>query len=184
LISLDLARDALGLGWPDDTRDLQLETQHIPAAINYAENRYGLTLLRSTWEYVRRGWPDRCDPIELPRPPTICVTEFVHSTDCGDWVRVAETDFRLQQSGTGMLIYPCDCWPRTNCLCNVCSGCQQKIRITYEAGYEQWGDVPANLREGLIRFIEFLMFSNDNARQISDMLMSQESNMRAVGHYG
>ena len=180
LLTLETARDSLGLSWPDEQRDLRLETQLIPAALAYAEDFAGLTLPQSTWEYVRSGWPSACDPIELPRPPTICLIEFVHSNDCGDWIRVAEEDFRLQPAECGLLVSPCDCWPRTACA----TGCLPHVRLTYEAGYPVWGDIPSNLAEGIVKYLEYRVNRNESSLTDANQLLHQHSNLRAVGHYG
>jgi len=185
LLTLDHVKDALGLGWPDDQRDRRIESQVIPAVIAYAEDRLSITLQQTTWEYIRTGWPDKCEPIELPRPPTLCLTEFVHSEDCDDWARVAEEDFRIQESDTGMLIYPCDCWPIADkWYCERVSGCAKKIRLTYEAGYQEFGDVPATLREGLLKFADYLITLSIVSKEAADQLLDQQSNLRSCGHYG
>lgn len=185
LLTLDEIKDSLGLGWPDEQRDLRMETQIIPAAIAYAEDQFGLTLQQSTWEYIRSGWPADCQPIELPRPPTLCLLEFTHSTLCSDWVQVDEANFRIQAADTGMLIYPCECWPRNACcVCATCSGCPPRVKLKYEAGYQEFGDLPGNLREGLMLFVDYLLTRNDISRDAADQLMGQQSNLRAVGHYG
>lgn len=183
LVTLEAVKCALGINFPDDVRDVQLETQKIPAAIAYVEDRAGVTLQQTTWEYVRRGWPSHCHFIELPRPPTLCLIEFVHATDCGDWTRVDEDDFRIQESPEGMKIYPCDCWPRVSCCCHTCAGCPPKVRLTYEAGYQAWGDIPANLCEGLAMIVDWLLTRSESSKQIGNQLIDQKSNLRAVGHY-
>lgn len=182
LVTLSDVKDSLGFTWPDEVRDCKLATSTIPAAVKYVEDRIGVSLQQKTLEYIRYVWPFHCEPIELPRPPTLCVTEIVHATDCGDWTRIAEEDFRLQPSEEGMLIYPCDCWPSNRCHC--ATSCAVKVRVTYEAGYQTLGDVPANLCEGIMRIIAWLLNGTETDRAIGEQLINQQANLRAVGHYG
>lgn len=112
----------------DGTQEQALINALIAAARTAAEERLGITLLKTTWALTLDAFP--CGTVVLPRGPILGVTSVSYYDADGAQQTLDPGAYRLGDRS----LEPTDAWPATQPRRTAA------VRIVYDAGY---GTVPA-----------------------------------------
>lgn len=138
VVSLAEARDQIEI--PDDSFDTKLNLW-IPAATAEFERLTRRALLPQTWLLETE---DVVRSIELPRPPLIEIDSVFSKQNLEDeWEEVDEADYTLQTNRSPARLTWVDSQP---CF----------IKVTYQAGYEDPADIPADYKLTILQLIAFI----------------------------
>lgn len=149
VVSVLEARDQIEI--PDDSFDTKLDLW-IPAATEEFERMTRRAMVPQTWVYESE---DAVRAIELPRPPLIEIVSVYSKDQIEDeWEEVDEDDYVVQTNRSPARLTWLDEQPRF-------------IQVTYRAGYEDIGDVPAEYK---LSILQLIAFSSENRGDVEAKL--------------
>lgn len=106
----------------------------VQAATEHAEVFQLRTLLERSWRLTLPRFPQGSPVIRLPRPPVQSITSIVYTDPDGNEQTMPGSQYRLLDDGRIYLAV--DAWPSTASVADA-------VQITYVAGYDDEGDLPA-----------------------------------------
>lgn len=135
----------------EDSDDLAVEAEInglITAARQYVEEETGRSLITQTWSLTLDAFPCGGEPILIPRPPLIEVTEIAYLDQSGSSQTWASSNYRVDgASDPGRVSLEVDRhYPLAR---NV----SQAVTITYTAGYGTASAVPQGIKQAMYLLI-------------------------------
>lgn len=157
-ISVDEARAALRI-----TNELENDVlaRKLKAAVRHFESRTGRLLRRHSLEVTFEDWPvygaEACfEELRLPAYPVREVVAVEYRNDAGGWVEIAADSWSWRRTDRGGSVY----FPSSYTLPTLTSEHPERLRITFEAGYDTGAETgtgvdpdleaPADALEGVL----------------------------------